>query len=172
MVSTADRSSTMVQLMAIAIIFVGTLMLPTTAVAQMAMTVGPIPSSETIMNPCTGEAVTVTGQTILHVYFVGTHFTTHTTTHETGVTTTAVVPRKYEVNFDQTFEGNLPSTGATEFSFVEDSMFIRQAEDPSVVLPIANDDDFRSFVMFHFTITASGMPSATVTQDRQSCPTM
>jgi hypothetical protein len=171
-VSTEYRMSTMAQLTAFAFIFVGGSMLPTTAVAQTAMTVGPIPSSEMITNPCTGEAVFVTGQTVLHFYVQGTHFTLHTTTHQSGVTTTAVVPRKYEVNFEQTFEGNLPVLGTMETTLVEDSMFIRQAEDPNVVLPIANDDDWHSFLLVHFTIPASGAPGASVSQFKQSCPSM
>jgi hypothetical protein len=124
-----------------------------------------VPIAGTVPNPCTGEAVAVTGY--LHLQ-AGVTFTdgvlTHSEVHVNlqGVSGVALVTgARYadSENSNEVMNFNPPqSEETTELT----TNLVRQGE--SVTM-----DDFHSKLLIHVTINANGVPTAEVVIDRSRC---
>jgi hypothetical protein len=147
----------------------GGLLIPTVAAAQ-AIQLPPVPLAPSTVNPCTGEPVTMTGDTRVVLYMRadtngGIHFTQRTITKGRGETVPATLlgaTVKYQLNSEDVSEFYLSPTGLREATTVINYIFVRQGEQTSAELVTANDDDFMMKSTTHVTLNANGTVTATV----------
>ena len=153
------------------IVALGLLALPSSSSAQAVVTRVEVPITGT--NPCTNEQFLGTSRWMVVHYPLrldgsgGVHQSLRVLIHSQA-TSVGLNPRKYQSNHEEGAELNAPSSGTLEATRTVNMVLVRQGEDQSSTIPLANHDDFMLKQAIHLTFNSNGILTADVMNGHQT----